>query len=199
MYFFLLLLIVSVSSIRGEICDSCLCEGGLVECFLDNCQDVIVQKENIDVLRIHGKLCQNHRNALQDYIYHNTIVVLLDDYCLTIPNCDGLTLSTTTSKPFPFPPIFPKENDLPDPDNEEDDNDDNDNNDDNDSMNIAIITVSVTDSETFGPITEIDYTNEGTVHDSNIILEPTEIAYESSTQKVVGESFPTEGSDRFNE
>ena len=114
----------------GEICNSCICEGVVAECYLETCQDVIVKRGNVEIIKVFGLLCDNHRMELLDSIYHNTIFLLFDDHCKDIPNCSDeygdseimttVKTETTTSEPWWFPPAPPF------PINNADDDDDDD-------------------------------------------------------------------------
>ena len=90
MKYFVLILVYTSVQIRAEICEECICEESSAECYINKCSDNIVRNPNIEVITIHGFLCDSHRTAIiddQNQHYVNTIFFLMDDICGNIPNC----------------------------------------------------------------------------------------------------------------
>ena len=67
---------------RGEVCGNCFCTDGIAECYVNNCNSVIVRDPAIEIIRVHGHLCSNHREELSDMSYHNIIIELIDSTCV---------------------------------------------------------------------------------------------------------------------
>ena len=63
---------------------NCYCEEYRVECTLFSCTDEI--NTEYDEVVIHGTLCQSHRYTLT-HIIQDTLIILKDDICEDIPNC----------------------------------------------------------------------------------------------------------------
>ena len=73
------------TSITAEDClINCFCEEYRVECTLFSCNDEL-NTEFYEIV-INGRLCNNHRYTLT-HIIQDTLIILKDDVCGDIPNC----------------------------------------------------------------------------------------------------------------
>ena len=63
---------------------NCYCEEYRVECTLFSCRDET--NTEYDEVVIHGTLCQSRRYTLT-HIIQDTLIILKDDICEEIPNC----------------------------------------------------------------------------------------------------------------
>ena len=71
-----------------EMCGPCICQESVAFCYLRSCTSLLVKSPDVEILRIFGEICETHIVALQDDIYHNTIVELMDSSCEErISNC----------------------------------------------------------------------------------------------------------------
>ena len=119
------------------MCGSCFCTEQIAECYLKTCNSEIVQSPFVEIIRIHGYLCENHIAQLSGIFYHNTIVELLDISCSGMNfNCRDSPKSRSvvdfTTVSVPFIPVKPDRNDDDNYPNyyDEDDNDDDPDEDD---------------------------------------------------------------------
>ena len=72
------------SEVRQVNClGNCKCNHYLNECFINSCDDNL--ELNIDTLVIHGKLCDSHRDLLEDQ--EGLHIILTDDVCQDIDLC----------------------------------------------------------------------------------------------------------------
>ena len=79
-YFFCLL-----SSVFAEDClINCFCTDYRAECTISSCVDEI--NTDFDEIVINGMLCNNHRYTLT-HIIQDSLIILRDDVCEDIPNC----------------------------------------------------------------------------------------------------------------
>ena len=159
-YFFLW--IISGHLSVGDMCSSCFCNENIAECYLKDCNSAIVQSPFVEIIRIHGHLCDNHIQQLSGIFFHNTIIELLDMTCAGLNfNCRDNAKSRSavlfTTASVPFIPVKPDRNDDyadyyddPDEDDFPDEDDDPD-----DSVTVfpseaisAETTEEITESET---------------------------------------------------
>ena len=72
------------SEVRHANClENCKCNHYLNECFINSCDDD--SELNIDTIVIHGKLCDSHRDLLEDQ--EGMHIILMDDVCQDIDLC----------------------------------------------------------------------------------------------------------------
>ena len=64
--------------------ENCFCEEFRAECYIQECTDQLFTE--VDLLVIHGQLCQNHKYVLT-HIQSETMIILKDTVCGEIPNC----------------------------------------------------------------------------------------------------------------
>ena len=77
---------------RGEVCGNCFCNDGIAECYINNCNSVIVRDPAVEIIKIHGLLCSIHREELSDIFYYNIIIELIDSTCVDMLfNCRYVT------------------------------------------------------------------------------------------------------------
>ena len=75
-------------TVCSEICGPCICQESVAICYVRSCTSLLVKSPDVEILRIFGEICETHIVALQDDIYHNTIVELMDSSCEErISNC----------------------------------------------------------------------------------------------------------------
>ena len=82
-FFILFLACTAVSSLEACLMN-CYCNQYMAECYLNTCGDDL--STEYDVLRIHGKLCEQHRYILT-HIVQSSENILYDDTCGDIQNC----------------------------------------------------------------------------------------------------------------
>ena len=86
-----------------ELCacpTNCQCSHSTIECYIKSCEDEL--EYGTDTLIIHGELCLNHVMDLEG-LNDGTFVILMDDECGKIPDCesvqDSVTVETTSAEP----------------------------------------------------------------------------------------------------
>ena len=104
-YIFAIFLLASIILSRcldvSACATNCQCTPTSNECYLDTCDDLLEYES--DTLIIHGELCAHHVEQLEG-LNDGTFIILMDDECSEIPNCESVkdpvtqksTVSTTT-------------------------------------------------------------------------------------------------------
>ena len=64
--------------------ENCFCEDFRAECYIQECTDQLFTE--VDLVVIHGKLCENHKYLLT-HIQSGAMIILKDENCGGIPNC----------------------------------------------------------------------------------------------------------------
>ena len=78
----------SFAAVHSEMCGPCICQESVAVCYVRSCTSLLVKSPDVEILRIFGTVCETHIVALQDDIYYNTIVELMDSSCEErINNC----------------------------------------------------------------------------------------------------------------
>ena len=128
-----------------------------------------MQSPFVEIIRIHGHLCNNHIQQLSGIFFHNTIIELLDMTCAGLNfNCRDNAKSRSavlyTTASVPFIPVKPDRNDdyadyYDDPDEDDDNNhpdedDDYPDQDDDPDGSVTVFPTEETSVETTEEITE---------------------------------------------
>ena len=96
MEFFKVFLICSIAGFCESCPFNCLCANNLAECYINSCEDELDGSSLM--LVIHGKLCANHRNLLEQmYENFDLSIRLEDDLCQGLSGCRCVIFPNETS------------------------------------------------------------------------------------------------------